>query len=85
MKAGAGNKESVRILIAEDEGRLAELIARALREDGHSVEVVHEGIDAVTHARAGPWDLHPRRSLFYRLWRICGVGGVGAGDVPAAV
>lgn len=47
----------MRILIAEDEERMAELIARALREEGHPVEIVDDGVTAIAYARAEPWDL----------------------------
>jgi DNA-binding response OmpR family regulator len=40
----------VRILIVEDEKKLAGFIRRALREDGHAVDVCHDGNDAVALA-----------------------------------
>lgn len=36
---------------------MAELIARALRDDGHAVEVVHDGAAAIAAADSGSWDL----------------------------
>jgi DNA-binding response OmpR family regulator len=36
---------------------MAELIARALRDDGHTVEVVHDGVAAIAAADSGPCDL----------------------------
>jgi two-component system, OmpR family, response regulator len=47
----------LRILIAEDEYRMAELIADALRQEGHSIEVAHDGSLAVEMALAAPFDL----------------------------
>jgi DNA-binding response OmpR family regulator len=35
----------VRVLVVEDERRLADLIARGPREAGHTVEVRHTGTD----------------------------------------
>jgi len=46
-----------RILMAEDEERMAALVASALRNDGHSVEVEHTGDGALTTALATPYDV----------------------------
>ena len=37
----------MRILIVEDEARLADPVARGLREEGFVVEVSHDGEDAL--------------------------------------
>jgi two-component system response regulator MprA len=47
----------VRILIAEDEERMAELIAGALVDDGHQVAVAHDGETALSTAGGSPFDL----------------------------
>jgi two-component system OmpR family response regulator len=46
----------VRILVVDDEPKMAALISRALREDGHAADVVHRGDDAVWMAKSTPYD-----------------------------
>jgi two-component system OmpR family response regulator len=46
----------VRILIVEDEAKLAGLIRRGLREEGHSVDVIARGEDALWMAKAVDYD-----------------------------
>jgi two-component system OmpR family response regulator len=46
----------VRILVVEDERRLADLIARGLREAGHTVDVRHAGSDGLFAATSGGYD-----------------------------
>ena len=47
----------MRILIVEDEARLARLIARVLAEEGYATETVGEGRPALARALAEPFDL----------------------------
>jgi len=47
----------VHILVIEDERRLANLVRRAFEEEGHVVDVCHDGADALEMARAGDYDL----------------------------
>lgn len=44
------------ILVVEDEDKLARLLARGLREDGHVVEVSPDGEDALRKARTSDYD-----------------------------
>jgi two-component system OmpR family response regulator len=46
----------VRVLVVEDERRLADLLARGLREAGHTVDVRHTGSDGLLAATGGPYD-----------------------------
>ncbi len=46
-----------RILIVEDEAKLARLIARVLREEGYAAEVVYDGRSGFARASAEPYDL----------------------------
>ncbi len=46
----------MRILVVEDEKKLANFVRRALREDGHAVDVSHEGNDGLHLALAEPYD-----------------------------
>ena len=47
----------VRILVVEDEARLARLIARVLGEEGYAAETVGDGRSALRQALAEPFDL----------------------------
>ena len=46
----------MRVLVVEDEEKLADLIARALREGGLAVDVAHRGEDALWMAGSTPYD-----------------------------
>jgi two-component system OmpR family response regulator len=46
----------VRILVVDDEPKMAELIARALREDGHAADIAHRGDEAIWMAKVAPYD-----------------------------
>ena len=54
---GAGDNEPMRVLIVEDERKLAELLARGLREEGHAADIAARGEDAVWMAEAAPFDV----------------------------
>jgi len=47
----------MRILVIEDEVKLAAHLSRALEHDGHEVRVVHDGKVALVEARDGNYDL----------------------------
>jgi DNA-binding response OmpR family regulator len=47
----------VHILVVEDEKRLAGLVKRALDEEGHVVDVSHDGAEALDMARSTDYDL----------------------------
>ena len=46
----------MRILVVEDEEKMASLLARALREESHAVDVAGNGEDALWMATATPYD-----------------------------
>ncbi len=46
----------VRLLVVEDEAKMAALLARGLREEGHAVDVTDRGEEALWMARAAPYD-----------------------------
>jgi DNA-binding response OmpR family regulator len=46
----------VRILIVEDEPKMATLIRRGLMEEGHRVDVAHRSVDALFMARDSNYD-----------------------------
>jgi two-component system, OmpR family, response regulator len=47
----------VRVLIVEDQPKLAALLARGLREEGHAADVADRGEDALWMAPAAPYDV----------------------------
>jgi DNA-binding response OmpR family regulator len=47
----------MRILIVEDERRMAELLRNGLTEEGHAVDVAHTGPDGLALASANPYDV----------------------------
>jgi two-component system OmpR family response regulator len=47
---------AMRVLVVEDEPKMAELISRALREEGHSADVAGRGEDALWMTQAAPYD-----------------------------
>jgi two-component system OmpR family response regulator len=46
----------VRLLVVEDEAKLAGLLSRGLREEGYAVDVTGRGEDAVWMAQSAPYD-----------------------------
>src|SRR4051794_41923788 len=47
----------MRILVAEDELRVADAVARGLRREGLAVDVANDGDDALYKARVHPYDV----------------------------
>jgi DNA-binding response OmpR family regulator len=47
----------MRILVVEDDARMASLLSRALKESGYAVDVVGDGNDAVFQASSSAYDL----------------------------
>ncbi len=47
----------MRILVIEDEKKVADFISRGLSEAGHAVSAAYDGIDGLEHARASEHDL----------------------------
>ena len=47
----------MRLLLVEDDARLADLVARSLREEGHAVDVVGDGEAAIVQAAVNPYDV----------------------------
>src|SRR5690348_6429073 len=56
-KAHAGYEGIVRVLVAEDEEFLAEMIAEGLRRDAIAVDVAHDGIQALEKFDFGAYDV----------------------------
>lgn len=49
--------ERLRILVVEDEARVASFVARGLGEEGYAVDVVGHGVEALEQALAGDYDV----------------------------
>lgn len=47
----------MRVLLVEDEVKLAELVARGLREEGHAADIAARGAEALWMAEAAPYDV----------------------------
>ncbi len=47
--------DGVRVLVVEDEVRLAEAIGRGLRAEGFAVDLVHDGLEGLWRAREQPY------------------------------
>jgi DNA-binding response OmpR family regulator len=56
-RRGPDRDTLMHVLIAEDEPRMAELIASALSDDGHTSEIAQTGTGALELARSSPFDL----------------------------
>jgi len=55
--SGAGrDNEAMRVLVVEDEKKLADLLARGLREEGYAADVAERGEDALWMAMSTPYD-----------------------------
>jgi two-component system OmpR family response regulator len=54
--ACGNNASAVRVLVVEDEPKMAALVARALREEGHPTDLAERGEDAIWMAVASPYD-----------------------------
>jgi two-component system OmpR family response regulator len=46
----------MRLLVVEDETKMADLLARGLREEGHAVDITGRGEEALWMARSNPYD-----------------------------
>src|SRR5215470_9323779 len=51
-----GNNEFMRVLVIEDEPKMAALVARGLREEGHAADVAPRGEDGLWMANSAPYD-----------------------------
>lgn len=56
-EAASYNSAAMRILVVEDDPRMASLLSRALRESGYAVDVVGEGFEAIERGSLGGYDL----------------------------
>ena len=70
----------MRILVVEDEKRLASFVAKGLRENGYAVDVTHDGEEAAHLAKTALYDIVlldimlPKQSGFVVLRELRGAG-----------
>ncbi len=57
LRRGVGYACVVRVLIVEDDQKLARLLERILEEEGYAVDRAKSGVDAVARVRASEYDL----------------------------
>lgn len=52
-----GDNRGVRVLVVEDDRKLARLIARVLSGEGIDVDLAHDGDEGTEHALRGTYDV----------------------------
>ncbi|KAA6213935.1 DNA-binding response regulator [Streptomyces albofaciens JCM 4342] len=74
----------MRLLIVEDEKRLALSLAKGLRAEGYAVDVVHDGLDGLHRAGEGTYDLVILDIMLPGMngYRVCGTLRAAGNDVP---
>ncbi|MEU7648591.1 response regulator transcription factor [Streptomyces huasconensis] len=74
----------MRLLIVEDEKRLALSLAKGLTAEGYAVDVVHDGIDGLHRASEGTYDLIVLDIMLPGMngYRICSTLRAAGNDVP---
>ncbi|MCQ4191729.1 MULTISPECIES: response regulator transcription factor [Streptomyces] len=80
---GASRRPS-RILIVEDEKRLAVSLAKGLTAEGYAVDVVHDGMEGLHRAGEGAYDLVILDIMLPGLngYRVCAALRAAGHDVP---
>ncbi|MEU0784823.1 response regulator transcription factor [Streptomyces sp. NPDC006173] len=74
----------MRLLIVEDEKRLALSLAGGLRAEGYAVDVVHDGLEGLHRAAGGGYDLVVLDIMLPGMngYRVCAALRAGGHDVP---
>ncbi|MFG2451398.1 response regulator transcription factor [Streptomyces sp. M41(2017)] len=74
----------MRLLIVEDEKRLALSLAAGLRAEGYAVDVVHDGLEGLHLAAGGGYDLVVLDIMLPGMngYRVCAALRAGGHDVP---
>ncbi|MFJ3580915.1 response regulator transcription factor [Streptomyces sp. NPDC090127] len=74
----------MRILIVEDEKRLALSLAKGLTAEGYAVDVVHDGLEGLHRAGEAPYDLIVLDIMLPGMngYRVCSALRAAGDDVP---
>ncbi|GGX42009.1 response regulator transcription factor [Streptomyces fructofermentans] len=74
----------MRLLIVEDEKRLALSLAKGLTAEGYAVDVVHDGLEGLHRAGEGSYDLVVLDIMLPGMngYRVCGALRAAGHDVP---
>lgn len=74
----------MRLLIVEDEKRLALSLAKGLTAEGYAVDVVHDGLEGLHMAGEGAYDLIVLDIMLPGMngYRVCGALRAAGNDVP---
>ncbi|MFD7893633.1 response regulator transcription factor [Streptomyces sp. NPDC059743] len=74
----------MRLLIVEDEKRLAVSLAKGLRAEGFAVDVVHDGLEGLHRAGEGVYDLVVLDIMLPGMngYRVCAALRAAGNDVP---
>ncbi|GGR66903.1 DNA-binding response regulator [Streptomyces aureoverticillatus] len=74
----------MRLLIVEDEKRLALSLAKGLTAEGYAVDVVHDGVDGLHRATEGTYDLVILDIMLPGMngYRVCSTLRAAGHDVP---
>ncbi|MGA4839567.1 response regulator transcription factor [Streptomyces sp. G45] len=78
------SRRPFRLLIVEDEKRLALSLARGLTAEGYAVDVVHDGLDGLRRATEGAYDLLVLDIMLPGMngYRVCSTLRAAGNDVP---
>ncbi|MFJ8189024.1 response regulator transcription factor [Streptomyces sp. NPDC096094] len=79
-----GASRAFRLLIVEDEKRLAVSLAKGLTAEGYAVDVVHDGLEGLHRAGEGAYDLVILDIMLPGLngYRVCAALRAAGHDVP---
>ncbi|WP_309061168.1 response regulator transcription factor [Streptomyces sp.] len=82
--AGGASRRPSRLLIVEDEKRLALSLAKGLTAEGYAVDVVHDGREGLHRATEGTYDLVVLDIMLPGLngYRVCAALRAAGHDVP---
>ncbi|MFI9342180.1 response regulator transcription factor [Streptomyces sp. NPDC052773] len=74
----------MRLLIVEDERRLALSLAKGLTAEGYAVDVVHDGLEGLHRASESPYDLVVLDIMLPGMngYRVCSALRAAGNDVP---
>ncbi|RFU84278.1 DNA-binding response regulator [Streptomyces triticagri] len=74
----------MRLLIVEDEKRLALSLAKGLTAEGYAVDVVHDGLEGLHQAAQAPYDLIVLDIMLPGMngYRVCAALRAAGDDVP---